>query len=94
MRLLMEPLLCHGILRQRQLDLLTDTFRAQLLRLAGYRCGCVSGRCVPRPCCCTLAAAHKPPHPPPPPPHTHTRQTHARACAHTCAPTGRMWSSL
>lgn len=32
-----EPLLDHGILKQRQLDLLTDTFRAQLLRLAGYR---------------------------------------------------------
>lgn len=31
------PLLDHGILKQRQLDLLTDTFRAQLLRLAGYR---------------------------------------------------------
>lgn len=30
-------LLDHGILKQRQLDLLTDTFRAQLLRLAGYR---------------------------------------------------------
>lgn len=34
---LFEPLLDHGILKQRQLDLLTDTFRAQLLRLAGYR---------------------------------------------------------
>jgi hypothetical protein len=33
----LEPLLSHGILRQRQLDLLTDTFRAALLRLAGYR---------------------------------------------------------
>lgn len=32
-----EPLLEHGILKQRQLDLLTDAFRAQLLQLAGYR---------------------------------------------------------
>ncbi|GLC66877.1 hypothetical protein PLESTF_000485900 [Pleodorina starrii] len=31
------PLLRHGILRQRQLDLLTDTLRAQLLRVAGYQ---------------------------------------------------------
>lgn len=36
-----EPLMDHGILKQRQLDLLTDTFRAQLLRLAGYRCATV-----------------------------------------------------
>lgn len=34
---LFEPLMLHGILKQRQLDLLTDAFRAQLLRLAGYR---------------------------------------------------------
>jgi hypothetical protein len=34
---LFDPLLSHGILRQRMLDLLTDGFRAQLLQLAGYR---------------------------------------------------------
>ncbi|KAF6266317.1 hypothetical protein COO60DRAFT_1697337 [Scenedesmus sp. NREL 46B-D3] len=34
---LFEPLLSHGILRQRMLDVLTDAFRAQLLQLAGYR---------------------------------------------------------
>eukprot|EP00879_Flechtneria_rotunda_P007891 GHRR01008268.1.p1 GENE.GHRR01008268.1~~GHRR01008268.1.p1 ORF type:complete len:561 (+),score=192.91 GHRR01008268.1:81-1763(+) len=34
---LFDPLLTHGILRQRMLDLLTDTFRAHLLRLCGYR---------------------------------------------------------
>lgn len=33
----LSPLLAHGILRQRQLDLLTDGLRAALLRLAGYR---------------------------------------------------------
>jgi hypothetical protein len=32
-----SPLLRHGILRQRWLDLLTDSLRAQLLRVAGYR---------------------------------------------------------
>ncbi|EFJ48796.1 hypothetical protein VOLCADRAFT_104625 [Volvox carteri f. nagariensis] len=32
-----SPLLRHGILKQRQLDLLTDSLRAQLLRVAGYR---------------------------------------------------------
>ncbi|GIL46413.1 hypothetical protein Vafri_3412 [Volvox africanus] len=31
------PLLRHGILKQRQLDLVTDTLRAQLLRVAGYQ---------------------------------------------------------
>ncbi|KXZ51506.1 hypothetical protein GPECTOR_12g469 [Gonium pectorale] len=31
------PLLRHGILKQRQLDLLTDSLRAALLRVAGYR---------------------------------------------------------
>ena len=31
------PLLRHGILRQRLADLLTDTFRASALRIAGYR---------------------------------------------------------
>ncbi|GLI59276.1 hypothetical protein VaNZ11_001061 [Volvox africanus] len=30
------PLLRHGILKQRQVDLVTDTLRAQLLRVAGY----------------------------------------------------------
>ena len=29
------PLLRHGIMKQRQIDLLTDTFRAQLLRIMG-----------------------------------------------------------
>lgn len=33
----MRGLLRHGILRERFADLLTDTFRAQLLRIAGYR---------------------------------------------------------
>jgi len=31
------PVLQHGILRKRLADILTDTFRAQLLRLCGYR---------------------------------------------------------
>jgi hypothetical protein len=34
---LFDPLMSHGILRQRMLDLMTDGFRAQLLQLAGYR---------------------------------------------------------
>jgi hypothetical protein len=34
---LFDPLLSHGILRQRLLDLLTDTSRATLLKLAGYK---------------------------------------------------------
>ena len=34
---LLSPMLDHGIMRQRFVDLLTDTFRAQLLRIAGYR---------------------------------------------------------
>ena len=29
------PLMRHGILKQRQLDMLTDTCRAQLLRIFG-----------------------------------------------------------
>jgi hypothetical protein len=33
----MKALLRHGILRERLADLLTDTFRAQLLRILGYR---------------------------------------------------------
>ncbi|MEG1787775.1 MAG: SAM-dependent methyltransferase [Kiritimatiellia bacterium] len=33
----MRGLLRHGILRERLADLLTDTFRAQVLRLCGYR---------------------------------------------------------
>jgi len=33
----MRALLRHGILRERLADLLTDTFRAQILRLCGYR---------------------------------------------------------
>ena len=32
-----RPLLRHGILRERLADLLTDTFRALLLRIMGYR---------------------------------------------------------
>ena len=32
-----RPLLRHGILKQRLADLLTDTFRALALRIAGYR---------------------------------------------------------
>lgn len=31
------PLMRHGILKQRFTDLLTDTFRAQILRLMGYK---------------------------------------------------------
>ena len=27
----------HGIMKQRQIDMLTDTFRAQLLRIMGWR---------------------------------------------------------
>lgn len=33
----MRALLRHGILRERLADLLTDTFRAQVLRICGYR---------------------------------------------------------
>ena len=33
----MRALLRHNILRERQADLLTDAFRAQILRLLGYR---------------------------------------------------------
>lgn len=33
----MSALLHHGILRERLADLLTDTFRAQILRILGYR---------------------------------------------------------
>lgn len=33
----MRAVLRHGIMRERLADLLTDTFRAQLLRIAGYR---------------------------------------------------------
>ncbi|MDD5708283.1 MAG: SAM-dependent methyltransferase [Kiritimatiellae bacterium] len=33
----LRALLRHGILRERLADLLTDTFRAQLLRILGYR---------------------------------------------------------
>ncbi len=33
----MQGVLRHGILRERLADLLTDTFRAQLLRIMGYR---------------------------------------------------------
>lgn len=32
-----RPLLRHGILKQRMADLLTDTFRALILRIMGYR---------------------------------------------------------
>lgn len=35
--LLFDPMLRHGIMKQRFVDLLTDTFRAQLLKLAGYK---------------------------------------------------------
>ncbi|MEW5317637.1 MAG: hypothetical protein WDW38_008919 [Sanguina aurantia] len=31
------PIMRHGIMKQRMVDLLTDSFRALLLRLAGYR---------------------------------------------------------
>lgn len=34
---LFRPVLRHGILKERMADLLTDTFRALLLRIAGYR---------------------------------------------------------
>jgi SAM-dependent methyltransferase len=34
---ILRPLLRHGILRQRALDLATDAFRAQALRIMGYR---------------------------------------------------------
>lgn len=30
-----QPLLRHGIMKQRMLDLLTDTFRAHILRILG-----------------------------------------------------------
>jgi hypothetical protein len=33
----MRAVLRHGILRERLADLLTDTFRAQVLRICGYR---------------------------------------------------------
>ena len=33
----LRPLLRHGILRQRQADLVTDAFRALILRISGYR---------------------------------------------------------
>jgi hypothetical protein len=33
----MRAVLRHGILRERLADLLADTFRAQLLRILGYR---------------------------------------------------------
>ena len=33
----MRAVLRHGILRERQADILTDTFRAQILRILGYR---------------------------------------------------------
>jgi hypothetical protein len=32
-----EPVLQHGILKQRMADILTDTFRAQALRIMGYK---------------------------------------------------------
>eukprot|EP00798_Chlamydomonas_sp_ICE-L_P014019 gene14019-19955_t len=31
------PLMHHGIMKQRTVDLLTDTFRAQILRILGYK---------------------------------------------------------
>lgn len=34
---IMRPIFRHGILRQRTADIVTDTFRAQLLRIMGYR---------------------------------------------------------
>ena len=34
---LFRPVLRHGILRQRTADILTDTFRALILRIMGYR---------------------------------------------------------
>jgi len=57
-RALFAPLLRHGILRQRWLDLLTDSLRAQLLRVVGYRWvglvmvsrGCGGWRVFPPPC--------------------------------------------
>ena len=33
----LRPLLRHGILRERTADLVTDAFRAQALRIMGYR---------------------------------------------------------
>src|SRR5690606_29864063 len=32
-----QPVLRHGILKQRMADLLTDSFRALILRIMGYR---------------------------------------------------------
>src|SRR5207237_3498204 len=32
-----KPLMRHGILKERLADLLTDTFRAQILRIMGYK---------------------------------------------------------
>ena len=34
---MLRPMLRHGILRERTADILTDSFRALLLRIAGYR---------------------------------------------------------
>lgn len=34
---LMRPILRHGILRQRMADIITDSFRALVLRIMGYR---------------------------------------------------------
>lgn len=33
----LRPVFRHGLLKQRTADIITDAFRAQLLRLAGYR---------------------------------------------------------
>ena len=33
----MQAMMRHGILRERLADLLTDTFRAQILRVLGFR---------------------------------------------------------
>jgi hypothetical protein len=42
----MRALLRHGILRERLADLLTDAFRAQILRILGYRVRIVDTTCV------------------------------------------------
>lgn len=34
---LFDPLMRHGIMRQRFVDLLTDSLRAHLLRMCGYK---------------------------------------------------------
>jgi hypothetical protein len=59
LRALLAPLLRHGLLRQRWLDLATDALRAQLLRVVGYRCS-LAGLGHGAPKCGRRAAAASP----------------------------------